>query len=546
MAPRNIAARSGYRSVDAFLQQSTIDNTETHPLWMWIRISSERVSFNEYSTFLERVLCDGIAPDGCAEEQKLKHGERGSSKWREWFHGVEAYDLLKKATEAFLLIRCACACAPFRSAISEAGGEAYEQNCGHARRSKGSSSPTQSAELSGVAKADDAPSPSYGDNPQTTSDGCNCESDELKEGKFADAETFADEFERLGDTSLSDPNVVITKLASYLGTTDHSYIQTILKAAFGDDWATQLNKSPFCGKLLCSKVTCPSLLELIWSYWHEEAMLVQTLNAVSVRFQNKRLVRGRDPLAELELDPLRPLNNFLWGYIQDEIHRLTVPRRAYEYSHHYGLTLDGRAVPALRAADNRSKFIEAFHDLLYRAAIFFREDADTTVISDGFPLLNALKEVHLLLAQGAHNQFGDLPWTARVEMMMQQWLLAQPQMREFLGARVMVPYEEPWMGRVDTMKKLQGWSDVSVTHFRNLGVFGERLLLSIRYANWNSMADQDNARTWGRYWKQEIQGYIHAYRAVTGVDLTSEPVDSTLPSVLLRRRLSQQQAALAR
>src|SRR5882724_6342810 len=139
-----------------------------------------------------------------------------------------------------------------------------------------------------------------------------------------------------------------------------------------------------------------------------------------------------DPLGELEFDPLRPLNNLIWGFIQDEHNRLTVPRRAHEYLHHYGVSLVGKAVPDLNPADSRSKFIEAFHNLLSAAARFFKEDSDTTVIADGFPLLNALKEVHLILAEGAHNQFGDLPWTARAEMLMQQWLLAQPQMREFL------------------------------------------------------------------------------------------------------------------
>ena len=50
-------------------------------------------------------------------------------------------------------------------------------------------------------------------------------------------------------------------------------------------------------------------------------------------------------------------------------------------------------------------------------------------------MLNALKEVHLILSQGAHNQFGDLPSTARIEMLMQQWLLARPEFREFLPTR---------------------------------------------------------------------------------------------------------------
>ncbi len=60
---------------------------------------------------------------------------------------------------------------------------------------------------------------------------------------------------------------------------------------------------------------------------------------------------------------------------------------------------------------------------------------------------------------------------------MQQWILARPEMREFLPTRTMVAYPEPWMGRVEAMNRLQGWSDVSVLHFRDLAVFGEQLLL---------------------------------------------------------------------
>jgi hypothetical protein len=269
-------------------------------------------------------------------------------------------------------------------------------------------------------------------------------------------------------------------------------------------------------------------------------MLAQTLNAISVRFQNRRGGARLDPRANVEIDPLRPLNNLLWGYIQDEQHRLTVLRRAYEYDHEYGIRLHGRAVPEMRTADSRSQFLRAFHNLLHKCVIFFQQDDDTTVISDGFPVLNALKEVHLILSQGAHNQFGDLPFTARVEMLMQQWLLARPEFREFLPTRIMVAYPEPWMDRVDAMKKLQGWSDVNVLHFRDLGVFGEKLLLSIRFGNWVDAQVHDQAKNWARLWRTEISGYIHAYRAVTGVDISVEPVNVTQPSVLLRERLSQQ------
>jgi len=357
---------------------------------------------------------------------------------------------------------------------------------------------------------------------------------------FSDAEELA----RSGLTRNEIRNLLIKYLVQILGTpTRLPYIQRIVQTAFPDEPLLLPTDSVFCTGLLQSKVDCPCLIELIWSYWHEEGMLVQTLNAVSRRFQNVRGPGDRDPLAHLEIDPLRPLNSLLWGYIQDERNRLTVKRRAYEYDHHYGLTLYGKAVPPLRPADSRSKFLEAFHNLLHRCSIFYKEDNDTTVIADGFPLLNALKEVHLLLAQGAHNQFGDLPWTARVEMLTQQWLLARPEIRDFLQSRAMVPYTEAWMPQVDTMKTLQGWSDVTVTHFRDLAFYGEQIVLTVRYGDWIDLTDENSAKNWARYWRPEIQGYIHAYRAATGVDLTSrEAVDHTMPAVHLQKRLAMQRA----
>ena len=301
---------------------------------------------------------------------------------------------------------------------------------------------------------------------------------------------------------------------------------------------------PFCSD---SVLGTPCLFELIWSYWHEEGMLVQALNAISLRFQNRRvLAGGRDALANLELHPLRPLNNLLWGYIQDEGLRLSVRRRTYEYEHHYGLRLLGKAVGVLDVAERRSKFLEAFHNVLHRAAVFYADRQNLMMKPDAFPLLEAIRAVHLLLAEGAHNQFGDLPSTARAEMLIQQWLLAQPPMREFLQTRAMVPYEEDWMGPVDAMKKLMGWSDVTIIHFHKLAVYGEKILLSIRFGNWNAVnTTADQAENWVNYFKPEIQGYIESYRAATGIDLSPTAraagrVDATLPAVLLDRRLKKQ------
>jgi hypothetical protein len=269
-------------------------------------------------------------------------------------------------------------------------------------------------------------------------------------------------------------------------------------------------------------------------------MLAQTMSVISARFMNRKIGNGPDPLSRLALDPLRPINNLLWGYIQDEQHRLSVSRRAYEYDHQYGITLHGKAVPALRSADSRSRFIEAFHTLLNLTLQFYKEDDDTTVVADGFPVLNALKEVHYLLAEGAHNQYGDLPSNARQEMLIQQYILARPEMREFLGGRIMVAYPELWMDRVDVVKRLFNWTDVSVRYFRDLAVHGERIVLSVRFGDWYDLHDPALGANWARYWRPEIQGYVHSYRAATGVDLSQSQVDTAAPWTHLRRRLEEQ------
>jgi hypothetical protein len=468
------------------LQRTASMPSNDQALWSAIRNRTDATSFNRYNEFINRVLCTGADTSVAGYSSPSVATRKTDLDIRTTIHGVDAYHLLKLATQAFLVMECGVVISPPRNPQT---GQPSAMN----------------AEIPG------------------------------EESRLGEAVTYQQVRDRL-QTYLLDPNQRILP-----------YLDRIVDALLGVDPTRRNEVLPYCDGVLRRRMTCPSLLELIWSYWHEEGMLVQTLNAISLRFQNRRSSQGRDPLARLEIDPLRPLNNLLWGFIQDEYNRLTVPRRTYEYNHHYGLSLYGRAVMNFAPADSRSKFLEAFHNLLYRAAVFFREDSDTTIVSDGFPLLNALKEVHLLLAEGAHNQFGDLPWTARVEMLTMEWLLARPEMREFLGGRAMVPYREPWMGTVDSMKRLQGWSDTTVTHFRDLGVFGEQILLSVRYGDWIDVNDQDQARNWARYWKPEIQNYLHAYFATTGVDLTTDVMNTRQaadrylpPSVHLRNRLVAQ------
>ena len=265
---------------------------------------------------------------------------------------------------------------------------------------------------------------------------------------------------------------------------------------------------------------------------------MQVLNAISLRFQNRRTTERY--LSHLELDPLRPISNLLWGYVQDEQHRLTILRRAGEYDHLYGLGLCGRAVGGFEPADSRSHFLEAFHRLLHITARFYQQDDDTTVRADGFPVLNGLKEVHMALAEGGSNQYGDLPWVARTEMLMQQWILARPEMREFFSSRPSVIYPETWMERIESAKSLLGMEGPNILHMHYLATMGERILLSVRYHPWSTVVDAPAAANWAREFRSDVQGYIHSYQAATGVDLSAaavtERIDATMPALLLRRR----------
>lgn len=477
------------------LERPEVRDTPDQALWAAIRHGTDQLSFTRYADTMDAMFCSDTRPSPLSKvfsEAGLVFSSAASP-----FADMYSYKLLKVATEAFLMANCPVSMKDLR--LDETDAERLGLGRGRTLR-------------------------------------------------------------RLLDRYLQPVKVRETESATietlpYLALVRKKLPEVAIRV---DD---RVNGGPLtpgdipswelCYQILQQKLTAPCLIELIWSYWHEEGGLVQTLNAISMRFQNRRGAAERDPLANLTIDPLRPLNNLLWGYIQDEQHRLTLARRAYEYDHHYGLPLVGRAVPSLQTVDPRSRFLEAFHNLLTRAAAFYRDEDDTTTIADAFPVLNGLREVHLLLSEGADNQYGDLPWTARHEMLMQQWLLARPEFREFLPTRVMVVYPEPWMDRVDAMKRLQGWTEVSIRHFHDLAVFGEQILLSIRFADWSGVIDRAQAANWARYWRQEVQWYIHSYAAVTGVDLSADVTDVRPvrerylpPAVHLQRRQVEERRAI--
>jgi hypothetical protein len=473
VTPRPFAAGD---DVAVTLKRTAVPPTPDQALWVAIRNSTNALGFEQYNRFIEVVVCgEPTFQTGQLASKRNAHTLKKVKKRTALpFPNVERYRLLKAATEVFLMVRCGVD-------LDDFTGVDLEEESRRLNRTveRGDLEDEMRQYLTLVAAGD---------------------------GEFLDVLPY------LGLIRLKLQDVPIV------------------------DSQDRDDAAQICFGILAEKLTNPCFLELIWSYWLEEGLLVRAMNAISWRFQNRTSgPPGRDPLANLDIDPLRPLNNLLWAYIQDEQHRLSMLRRAYEYDHQYGLVLASRPGPPVRGADSRSRFVEAFHNLLTLTWEFHRQDDDTTVIADGFGVLNALKETHLLLTEGAHNQFGDLPSTARQEMLMQQWILSRPEVREFLPTRTMVAYTEPWMAPVDAMSKLQGWSDTPVQHFRDLAVFGEQLLLGIRFGAWSAEFRPETAANWARYWRSELQGYIHAYRAVTGIDLVQRGA-SAIPGFHQRRR----------
>ena len=256
----------------------------------------------------------------------------------------------------------------------------------------------------------------------------------------------------------------------------------------------------------------PLLLELIWSYWHEEGLLVQTMDAVGRRLLNCHAPGGRhDSLSRLKFDPTQPVERVVSDYLQDEWSSLGKRRRAYEYEHEYGLSLSGKALPGAGAGAG-ARFPAALGDLFAACSSFYEADDDATTAA---ALLDALKDVQSILAASGHNQ-GDVAWAARSEMLIQQWILGSPKLGPFFGDDAMESGRARWIDRVDMVRRLQGWGRTSVTHAHDLAVLGEQLLLSIRHGTWGSAGDSSVAAAWARYWRPEIQAYVHASRAVTG------------------------------
>ena len=196
------------------LRRSTALRTGDQILWSLIRERTGALSFTGggYKLFVDKVLCDPDSATNSRVHDRLapRVKELGTHSY-----GMAAYELLKMATEVYLLIEC---------------GVALDKSFDRA-------------------------------------------------GFDVNSETA-----RLGE------RISVTELRNRLNRYFHSgrlpYLDRVVEAVFPDG-RTDVD-SIFCPGALSSRVTAPCLLELIWSYWHEEGMLVQTMNAVARRFQNVR------------------------------------------------------------------------------------------------------------------------------------------------------------------------------------------------------------------------------------------------------------------
>jgi hypothetical protein len=462
------------------LRPTAVPPTPDQLLWSAIRNRTDAIAFPRYSAFIQRLLCEqqtdaqatcgGVdGPTSTGSNIGVNVGEMGTPSIndrlaelmsRPSIYGVDAYQLLKLATQAFLIFE---------------SGVVIETPRG------GASGDVRRIEL--------------------------------------------EEEARLGrPITLTEARAQLTQyLSTQIGTVGGRglpYLKRVVDALLPD--SQRAEGSPFCSGTLRHRLHCPAMMELLFNYWMEQGSVVQSLGAVLMRFQNRR--RGRaDPLVELAIDPLRGAGSLLWGRVQAEPQQLSLLRREHEYKYAYGITLRGGASVDLAPVESRDRFIEAFHDLLHEAARFYEADAVTTVRADAFGLLQRLKELHLVLAEAANNQWPEITRQAREELLIDQYLLARPEIREFLRGRAMVPALEAYMPQVDTMKRLQGWMpQVSVSHFHTLANTGEKLLLGIRFGDWTGVIDQTSAINWARYWIAEVKSYLHAYQAVTGVDLAAD------------------------
>ena len=284
--------------INVAMRRTATDATEDLSLWVVIRKSTEALSFNNYFRYMNFVLCGEPIGGEHHEHQEfesrrlLERFERLSKERFLPFTDSEAYRLLKVATEAFVMVNCGVALRNFQ----------FDRR-----------------DIDLVARRVGTPV----------------------------------ELRGLWHKYLHAVNGTPNATLPYLALIRDKMRDVPLKSSMFAHVEGDLPEN--CFGILRDKLTNPCLTRA------DLVVLARGGNARADdqrdrrRFQNVRGHGDHDPLANLEIDPLRPLNNLLWGYIQDEQHRLTVVRRAYEYDHQYGLRSTAGRCPTRAGRGHRAR-----------------------------------------------------------------------------------------------------------------------------------------------------------------------------------------------
>ncbi len=277
-------------------------------------------------------------------------------------------------------------------------------------------------------------------------------------------------------------------------------------------------------------------------------MLVQTANAIALRFQNiarngtrsARRVRARRAAAAERLHlGLHP------GRAEPAVGPAP---RSTSTTTSTAWTWSGRA-SRVRPADSRSKFLQAFHDLLRLTDQFYREASDTHGDARSVPAPDR--------AQGPpHDSRGGCAQSVPRSAVDR----AQRDARSAVAARAIRDARLPARPAGDAVpRSLDGRrrrheASAGLDRHERPALQRSRAssasasCLSIRHVRWDAITDPVAAQDWALSWRPEVQGYIHAYRMATGVTLSDDVVEVNRPgspryaqpSVLLYSRLMDQ------
>ena len=280
-------------------------------------------------------------------------------------------------------------------------------------------------------------------------------------------------------------------------------------------------------------------VELIWNYWLEEGMLVQTLNVILARFQNRRLP-GRDPLVRFDVTPLLPAAQPPVGL-----------RRGRDAPAHRPPSR-GRVRVRVRVLAHRSRRASTAHG--GRAPQRLHRDLPPGAVPRP-PLLQGARRPHR-----AGRRVPALPGAARLPHRALAGH-AEPVRRDGRRRTRRVHRDAEHPGRAADAGVPRRSADDALPR----GVDGPGRQHEVdpgldrhehhalqrpgrrSASSWSSPSGSATgptpsvggaeAATWAQAFRYGIQKYAAAYRTATGVDLAEEP-NAEKPSTLLARRLA--------